>query len=233
MKQLGKLARGEEPQLRPKRQTSAAAAANRAPRKTTDIDKSDKPGGLGLVPSLLSFAHIAYFTLRTDMIHMTHRASCVALGENKNPGGLGLGPVSSASSSSSSSTTSSWLGPLLESGLDQDHELQHAPAAADADGQPPAPPVPPDPPLGPRHDPESGRVYGPDGDYWGRVTIIRPGQASESISFYCSRHGCTVCKRVTASPCLEEILAWFSSGQSVPRGRTKTLQSHHKAKWPR
>ena len=106
-------------------------------------------------------------------------------------------------------------------GRDRGDEVQSPPAE-----------IPP-PPLPCRHDSSSGRVYGPDGAYWGRVSIVRPGQPSESISVYCSRHGCTICKRVSGNiPGHREILKWFMDGQSVPAGRASGLQSRHKQLWP-
>ena len=36
----------------------------------------------------------------------------------------------------------------------------------------------------------AGRVFGPDGNYWCKITVIRPGQRTEALSVYCSLHGC-------------------------------------------
>lgn len=117
---------------------------------------------------------------------------------------------------------------IVEAGVDEPSDCRGD------EGRDHDPPVePPPPPLPCRHDSTSGRVYGPGGAYWGRVSIVRPGQRSESLSVYCSRHGCTICKRVSANlPGLHEILKWFADGQSVPAGRTSGLQSHHKQMWP-
>lgn len=183
MRKFDKLARGEEPQRKPKRQRTASAAANKVRRKKADNDKSDEPSGLI--------------------------------------------PASSGSSSSSSSSRES-----------EGFEFEPVPGdmacdfvgEAGADGPPLAPPAAP---QGPRYDQASGRAYGPDGTSWGRITVIRPGEASEAISVYCNRHGCQLCKRVAAAPGHSEILAWFTAGQTVPAGRKSALQSHHKARWPR
>ena len=127
----------------------------------------------------------------------------------------------------------------LSSGMEMDQEAVAIIAAygpgGDTDAAIAAPSSPasvPVAPAGPRHDPTTGRVYGPDGSYWGRVTIIRPGHSSESVSVYCGRHGCSICKRVAASPGRNKILAWFAAGQHVPAGRSPALQGHHKRLWP-
>lgn len=196
MKKLSKLARGEEPPRKRKRQRAAAPAGSRAPRKKADNDE-DKP-------------------------------------EKPENADKDEGESSSASSSSSSSTSSDGPDDVAPEGAAGDVAAEAAAGAAEAAaGAEGPPPLPPAPPLGPTYDPAIGRAHGPGGQYWGRVTVIRPGQISEAISVYCGRHGCSVVKRVTASPGQDEILAWFVAGQSVPAGRTSTLQSHHKQLWPR
>ena len=43
-------------------------------------------------------------------------------------------------------------------------------------------------PLGPRVDAATGRVLGPDGTYWGKISVLRPGQRNECLSVYCGLH---------------------------------------------
>ncbi len=92
------------------------------------------------------------------------------------------------------------------------------------------PPAPPPPPY--TFNPGSGRVEGPGSVYWGRISIIKPGLPVESLSVYCSQHGCAICKRVTSGvPGQAEILKWIADGRDLPKG--KAYQARHKAMWPK
>ena len=131
-------------------------------------------------------------------------------------------------------------GPLGGSELHfSDEESVHG-AVADGIGDEDEPPLaaplepPPDAPAPrPRIDFSTGRALGPDGEYWGRATLVRQGQKSESLCIYCSRHGCNICKRVAAGvPGTEEILDWFVAGQAMPKGRLPGLVTRHKSLWP-
>ena len=48
------------------------------------------------------------------------------------------------------------------------------------------------PPLAapPPHIEPSGKVIGPDGSYWGKISVLRMGAPNEALSVYCGRHGC-------------------------------------------
>ena len=101
------------------------------------------------------------------------------------------------------------------------------------DGDAPMPPSPDvEGPASPTAN-AAGRVFGPDGSYWGKISVIRPGQATEALSVYCSLHGCSVCKRMDKGvPTQAAILRWFEEGRNVPAGRVPSLQRKHKELFP-
>ena len=75
-----------------------------------------------------------------------------------------------------------------------------------------------------------GYVHNPhnDDETWGRVTVLRPGARDESLSLYCSRHGCKVMMLMHSAPSTTIIKRWFKCGQALPRGRTAALVARHK-----
>jgi hypothetical protein len=101
------------------------------------------------------------------------------------------------------------------------------------DGDAPMPPSPDvEGPASPAVN-AAGRVFGPDGNYWGKISVIRAGQVTEALSVYCSLHGCSVCKRMDKGvPTQAAILRWFEEGRNVPAGRTPALQRKHKELFP-
>lgn len=131
----------------------------------------------------------------------------------------GVGICSSSSSEAGGHVASPHLEALAEAG---DDALAAQPVT-DADA--------PDPlPQRPRVDQSSGRVFGPSGSYWGRISVLRPGLSSEALSVYCSFHGCSVCKRMSSGvPSQAALLKWLEEGQELPRGRVPALQRRHKA----
>lgn len=87
-------------------------------------------------------------------------------------------------------------------------------------------------PPGPRVEP-SGRVKGPDGEYLGRISVMRVGAPTEALSVYCGRHGCSVCIRVSRGvPSQAAILRWFQAGLALPRDRSAHTQRVHKDSFP-
>jgi hypothetical protein len=51
-----------------------------------------------------------------------------------------------------------------------------------------------------------------------RMSVIRPGQPSESISLYCYMRKCQICRRPGKFPGVDEITAWVRHGLKLPRG---------------
>ena len=76
----------------------------------------------------------------------------------------------------------------------------------------------------------SGQVHNPhnDAEILGRVSIVKEGTPSESVSLYCRRHGCAVMKRIADAPDTITILRWFKFGLNMPQGRDAGLVSRHK-----
>jgi hypothetical protein len=208
MRKLEKLAKGDLPQLRKPRQR--AGAKGKAKGKAKSKSKATQP-------------------------------------KKKLEGGDDDGDAAdsddgNASSSGSSSSPSS--------GTKSTGSTSSSSSVLDVDDVAPAPPEPPPPPpalasssssssppaapLGGRSllfDERSGRVTLPSGAYVGRISVVHPGTRAEALSVYCSRHGCSICKRVTAKlPGHNEVLQWLFDGLALPKG--KEYQTRHKSTWP-
>ena len=110
----------------------------------------------------------------------------------------------------------------FEAAVDHSAALEEAGAAAQQVAQE----------AGPTYDANTGRVFGPGNVYLGRISLIKPGTPQESLSIYCSRHRCSVCKRASVAPSHQEILRWFAEGESIPRGTQASLQGRHKKLFP-
>jgi hypothetical protein len=93
--------------------------------------------------------------------------------------------------------------------------------------------VPPDaPPPRVIFDRVAGRLYENDGqpkpNYLGRVSIVNEGTTKEAFSIYCTRHGCSIMKRIKHAPNDDAIVKWFEDGLDMPKGHSAFLQSNHK-----
>lgn len=154
------------------------------------------------------------------------------------------GRVASEAESSGSDSETSDIGVrgASSSSSDAEEDAQEAPGAQSAGPEPqparsaqqpeglaPARPAPPVLQI----DPRTGRVTNERGAYVGRISVIRAGKPSESLSVYCSLHGCSVCKSMARGvPSQAAILQWFCAGFDVPLGRQTSSQNRHKAMFP-
>ena len=142
--------------------------------------------------------------------------------DDASSGAAELGADGLSDARSSCSELGAALGP--EASADHGAALQAADAAAQEALQAAQPAL--------RHDAATGRVLGPGNVYVGRISVIRQGTRQEAVSIYCSRHGCTICKRISVTPSNAEILKWLAQGEEIPAGRTASLQGRHKKLFP-
>ncbi len=116
-------------------------------------------------------------------------------------GGDGVPPNDADSVSEGASSEGGVEAALRKDGVWDDYVAAGEAAEADARAE-----------AGPIYDADTGKVHVLNElgrkVYVGRISWIRVGEPSEAVSVYCSRHQCSVMKRVRFAPTIESMVCW-------------------------